>query len=73
MGGGIFFLLLQKENAWQKKKETREPFEWFSGLSIDQGLPLDGRRMEVGEIAMEFVWADVRIELYCIQEMFPAW
>ena len=31
----------------EKKETTREPFGWFSGLSIDQSLALDLRRMEV--------------------------
>ena len=36
----------------EKKETTRDPSEWFSGLSIDQGLPLDGRRMEVLDFAV---------------------
>ena len=31
----------------KRKETTREPFEWFPGLSIDQSLALDLRRMEV--------------------------
>ena len=31
----------------KRKETTREPFGWFSGLSIDQSLALDLRRMEV--------------------------
>ena len=31
----------------KRKETTREPFGWFSGLSIDQSLALDLRCMEV--------------------------
>ena len=31
----------------KRKETTREPFGWFSGLSIAQSLALDLRRMEV--------------------------
>ena len=42
----------------EKKETTREPFGRFSGLSIDQSLALDLRRMEVGESTIDFVGAD---------------
>ena len=34
----------------EKKETTREPFGWFSGLSIDQSLALDLRRRKVSVI-----------------------
>ena len=45
----------------KRKETTREPFGWFSGLSIDQSLALDLRRMEVGAFTIDFVGADVLI------------
>ena len=36
----------------EKKEATRETFECFSGLSIDQSLALDLRRMEVLDFAV---------------------
>ena len=36
----------------KRKETTREPFGWFSGLSIDQSLALDLRRMEVLDFAV---------------------
>ena len=42
----------------KRKETTREPFGWFSGLSIDQSLALDLRRMEVGESTIDFVGTD---------------
>ena len=61
-------MLLQKENAWQKKKETGETFEWFPRtLSIDQSLALDLRRMEVGKSTIEYVGGDEGIGPYKVQ------
>ena len=48
----------------EKKETTREPFGWFSGLSIDQSLALDLRRMEVGKPTIEYVGADALIGPY---------
>ena len=39
---GIFFLLLQKENAWQKKKETGETFRMVSPDPFYRPEPCSG-------------------------------
>ena len=51
----------------EKKETTREPFGWFSGLSIDQRLALDLRRMEVGKSTIEYVGGDEGIGPYKVQ------
>ena len=51
----------------EKKETTREPFGRFSGLSIDQSLALDLRRMEVGKSTIEYVGADEGIGPYKVQ------
>ena len=39
---GIFFLLLQKENVWQKKKETGETFRMVSPDPFYRPEPCSG-------------------------------
>ena len=62
---GIFFLLLQKENAWQKKKETGETFRMVSPDPFYRPEPCSGLAAYGSrKCTIEFVGADEGIGPY---------
>ena len=65
---GIFFLLLQKENAWQKKKETGETFRMVSPDPFYRPEPCSGLAAYGSrKCTIEFVGADEGISPYKVR------